>query len=642
MPRDHRAKPELLRQLQLLSPVDRRVLAQLWGARSPEPEMLIATMLEPAAVNAVWERLGAPERAALTRVLADAGGTPVAVVQREYGGVREPRGFEHPRAYLDALQGPATPTERLFNFGLIFRAHDERGAIYRVPSDLVPLLPEAPPRDQTLRPAPIPQAAVATDAADPVDNLERLALTLLQLGYAGQLVALDDGALNKKSLVTLGKRLDPTDEMQGLRREAQWPFVAVVRTMLLEAGLLRRGSDGELRPAAAAVEWLRASRAERCRRLLHGWITSRIDELSLLCGLRWRGSAPYTLNHSAVRRNLLQLLATLPVSDWVALEDVVAEIHRVEPDFQRRDGRYDSWLLYAGDRLVSAWEDWPEVEGRLIGAVITGPLCWLGLFEVGADRTDLPIRLTPLGAHLLADAPAPPEAAPEPLIVQSTFEVICPPGAALYARFGIGRIAELQQSGTVAIYRLTRPALLAAIERGIGAADALRFLEEQSGGAVPANVAYSLREWGGQADQVRIADAVLVETDDPVVLARVRAVKGAGLDALEPLTPTLLRVPAGDADGLAERLRRAGFGLSDQRSDLRAPLDERDLRTLLVAALAYAGACAELGLPCEVSAAALGRLTRRLPTRWVDSAQGAAGGFIRQLQAQLQPPDTPE
>lgn len=630
-------KPELLRLLELLSATDRRVLAQLWAAPTPDPAALVALMTDPAQMAAQWSRLTEREQAAIVRLLADRGALAVGVFQREFGGVREPGAFEHPRAYLHALSSPATPTERLYNMGLIFKAHDERGAIYRIPNDLLPalhaLLGDVPPRDRRLHAAPAANQSDAAPVAAAADSAEELVTLLLMLAYHGDLRALDDGALNKASLVNITRQMSGSPDPRTLRREADWPFVALVRAAAVSADLLRRTSEGELRPTARALDWLKAPQQQRARALLDGWCVSSIDDLTLLCGLRWQGGTPYTLNRTATRRGLLALLGSLPGATWLDLDAVVAEIKRVEPDFQRRDGRYDTWLLYdRRERLVSSWADWALVEGALIRAVLCGPLAWLGLAECSvADQ----VRLSPLGAYVLADptqpVPAPPEPPVSPLIVQATFDVLCPPGVSSYARFQLSRIAELHQSGTVSVYKLTRPALLAAIERGIDADDVIAFLAEAAAGPLPPAVAYTLREWGGQAAQVRLEHAVLLHTADPVLLARLRASKRIDLDAAEPLTPTLLRLPDGEVDELAERLRRAGFGVRDERIDPALPIDERELRALVTAACVTARVCVELDLPCDISPGMLQRILRLVPARQAEQSQRIAAEVAQRL-----------
>ncbi len=625
-------RTDLRRLLELLSPVDRRVMAHLWRAPGAEVEALLAAMSDPTQIRAQWERLTERERAALERLIAEGGAMPVAIVQREYGGVREPGGFEHPRAYLDALRGPATPTERLFSLGFIFRAHDERGAIYRIPHDLLAHLPAVPPRARqlTVPPADAPRATIP---ATP-DRVTPLVVALLVLAYNGELQTLDDGALNKASMARLARDVADPPDLRAVRREADWPLLAVARAAAVEAGLLRRGSDGELRPTAQALDWLRAPRAARMRQLLEGWRRSSLDDLTLLCGLRWQGGAPFTLDRAATRRALLDLLASLPIDAWLRIDDVVAAIRRVDPDFQRRDGRYDTWLLYdREDRLVSRWDDWDLVEGALIRAALRGPLHWLGLVDL--DDAQDRLRWSPLGAHLIAGAEPPSEPPALPLIVQGTFEVLCPAEASLYARFQLSRIAELKQAGSIAVYLLTRGALLQAVERGIDVEAVLRFLREQSAGPLPPAVEYTLREWASQAGQVRLEHAVLLHAADPVMLTRLRADRSLDLAAAEQLGPTLLRLPPGADDEVAERLRRAGFGLRDERVDPHRPLDERDLRALVTAAFVYARVCTELGLSCDVTPAMLSRLARLVPPRHLDHASETARAVARLLESRF-------
>ncbi|WP_026369286.1 helicase-associated domain-containing protein [Kallotenue papyrolyticum] len=619
---------ELRRWLELISPADRRVLARAWSAPGHDPDALLAVMGDPARVRAQWEQLGAPERAALEHVIAEGNALPVAIMQREHGAVREPQGFAHPRAYLDALRGPLTPPERLLMQGWLFRAHDQRGPIYRVPAALLAGLPPIAPRERRLElaTAPPPQQ-VAADALAP--TLE-LALALLWLAYDGALLTLQDGALAKAALKQVAGAVRDAPEVRAMRREADWPALALLRGAMVGAGLLRRDADGRLRPTAEALPWLRAAPSEQVARLVHGWQRSPLDELTLLCGLRWRGGAPYSIDWHGARRRLLALLITLPAEAWWALDAVSAAVQRVDAAFLRRDGRFDTWLLYdAQDRLVSGWEHWERVEGALIRAVARGPLHWFGLVEL--DAAGERMRWTRLGAHLLQGAPAPSVAPPVPLIVQATFDVVCPPGASLYARFQLRRIAELKQADLAEVFTLTRRALLAATERGIQVEDALRFLREYSGAALPPAVEYSLREWSRQRELVTLEQAVLLRVSDPVVLAQLRAEAGPALADAEVLSATLVRLSEAQAEQVAERLRRAGVGLRDERVDPQRPLDERDLRALATAAVVYARLCAALGLPCEVEPAALRRIARLVPPRQFERAVEAARAVLSQL-----------
>ena len=640
MKRPSADKPELLRWLQMQGDADRRILAQLWDLPPTLDHPALARALtEPERVRAQWERLGEAERAVLTRVLQENGAIPAAILEREWGPVREPSRFANPRAYLQSLESPASPLERLYTMGLLVRGHDERGALYRVLNEFRRELPAVPPRDRTLHVAAVPEPRnVNLGAAMPVD---RTLLALLELADDGLLQTLDDGALNKASLVRVGKRIDPAGDLGGLRREAAWPWVAVLRSLVLEAKLLRRSSDGLLHVSPEALSWLKLARPQRLAALFHAWQRSSLQELALFGGLTWR-SQPIALRLPESRATLVELLATLPAGVWLPGEAVVAEIERVEPDFLRRDGRYDRWLVYdERGQLLAGRESWDRVEGTFIRVALAHTLHWLGLVDVGGDKLLDMVRLTPLAAHLLHRAPAPIEPEPEPISVQGTFEVIVPPGASLYARFQLGRIAERVSDETAAVFRLTRRSIVRAGEHSIGVEEALGFLEAHGRAPVPQAVATYMREWAGHVGRLRLEEAALLRADDPVRLAELRQAQGVTLPPVEELASTVWKLAPGDMAALVQQLDRAGFGVEGGAS-ARAPgktsarpISDHDLKALVTAAYAYAWACAELQLPSEVSHSMLLRLAKLVPSRQLDAAHSAASTLrerIRELR----------
>ena len=629
MKRPFADKPELLRWLQMQGDADRRILAQLWSLPPDLDHPALAKALaDSERVREQWERLGEAERAALTRVLQEGGAIPAAILEREWGPLREPSRFANPRAYLQALEAPASPLERLYTMGLIVRGHDERGALYRVLNEFHQALPPVPARERTLHVASVPEPP-NIDLADTLP-VERTLLALLELAGDGLLQTLDDGALNKASLVRVGKRIDPAGDLGGLRREAEWRWVAVFRTLALEAKLLHRDSDGLLHLAPEAVGWLKLPRSRRLGVLFHAWQASSLQELALFGALTWR-SQPFALRLPQSRATLVELLRTLPAGVWLPGEAIVAEVERVEPDFLRRDGRYDRWLVYdERGQLLAGRESWERIEGHFIRTALSHTLHWLGLVDVGGDEFLDCVRLTPLAAHLLHGAPMPVEPEPEPISVQGTFEVVVPPGASLFARFQLGRIAERVSDDVAAVFRLTRRSIVRAGEHGIDVEEALRFLEEFGRAPVPQAVAAYMREWAGHVGRLRLEEAALLRADDPLRLVELRQARGVTLPPVEELTPTVWKLATGDMPALVQQLDRAGFGVEggasahDPGKKGARPISDHDLKALVTAAHAYAWACAELQLPCEVSHSMLMRVSKLVSSRQRDAAYRAA------------------
>lgn len=379
---------------------------------------------------------------------------------------------------------------------------------------------------------------------------------------------------------------------------------------------------------------------ERARQLLDGWVASEWDELISFLGIKIERS--YSRDLPGAKRALLQLLGQAPPGQWIALDAIVAQIKRVAPDFARPDGRYDAWKLTSYTRQpLDGFEHWDAVEGQQISSIAGGSLRWLGLTDLGVrGEESVSFRVNPLGAALLGSGPASEDAPVEPLVVQPNFEVVTPAYASPYARFQLGRIAERAGDGDTqgeqaAIYKLTKRSVQAALEHQISLDEMLRFLREQSGPDMPQNVAATLREWAGLHGQVALRRGVLLEAEDATVLAQIKHDKRVRLPAVEQLTDTAWVVREGDAAALAERLRKAGYGLTGDGDRVDAPLREHDLTVLFAALEFYVYACAELRIEGEASVALRQRVARLLAEKQLNRAYQASNGALQRLKERL-------
>jgi hypothetical protein len=282
------------------------------------------------------------------------------------------------------------------------------------------------------------------------------------------------------------------------------------------------------------------------------------------------------------------------------------------------------------------------VEGRQLVGTVTGALHWLGLIDLGMrDGRAACFCVSPLGAALLGSGPPPAPAPDEPLVLQPNFEVLVPAYASPYARFQLGRIAERVDGAGLAElaaerYRLTKRSLQAALDAGIALDDLLRFLREQSGRELPQNVAATLREWASQHGRLAMRRAILLEAEDAALLAQIRHDRRIRLPHVEPLTELIWLVREGDAPALAERLRRAGYGLAGEVGDAGAPLREHDLAVLCAALEFYSHACAALGVESAASAALRQRVARLLPEQQLNRAYRAGYVALQRLKERLE------
>ena len=99
----------------------------------------------------------------------------------------------------------------------------------------------------------------------------------------------------------------------------------------------------------------------------------------------------------------------VPPDDWWPVSEFVQFVKDNDPDFQRPAGDYDSWYIRdASTGEYRGFESWDRVDGALLWFILTGPMYWLGLTDLG-DEGAL-CRLTAYGRALVgaADWPDPP------------------------------------------------------------------------------------------------------------------------------------------------------------------------------------------------------------------------------------------
>lgn len=604
---------------------ERHTLARIWALNDADTESdaetLARALLQPAVIERIVARLDSTTRRALERVLAeDDAQIAVAVLEREFGSVRSHEQYPNPRAYLLALEQPPSATEKLFTLGLILPVQRRSGRFYRVPDELRPFMPEVAPRDRSMRLATAHAPAQHVDA-DPF-ALERNIITIFALAHRGELQIVPARGLNKASLVRLAKRWGQSrDDLRGLTYERHWRYVHFLRSVLQSAGLLRVNADQELRTTSKALEWLDLPRVERLRRLVDGWVETSWDELDHFLGITIKGYA-FGQDLAATRRDILTMLRHAPIDGWVAWDALGHEVQQTNPDFLRRDGRYDAWRLvnYRNEPL-DGYEHWQDVEGELLRSVIGTALCWLGIVDWGGEPADgdtvtpTSFRLTPRGAAALGIAPAPDEPPDERLVVQGTFEVLVPPHAAPRARFWTAVSANWQSGDEIEHFKLTKTSVQDMIAAGTDVDYLRQVFEEESGGELPPNVAYSLREWSGQLGQLTLSSGALLRANDPLLLEQIRRDKRVQMPPHETLTPDTLLLEEGDAVALSERLRKAGYGLLAEADAAGGPLSERDMTILFGALEFYAAACEELGIDGDASVALRRRVARQLNQR---------------------------
>ncbi len=267
--------------------------------------------------------------------------------------------------------------------------------------------------------------------------------------------------------------------------------------------------------------------AQRVKWTFETWRDSGAWNELLRLPLRISGGDPSRESPAALGKARLTLLRAIgrlshtsrPPGEWVAPADLVAHLKRNDYAFLfERWHRSNQGSLYTSPyygannpygltftSVTNEANGWDLVEGGFIVNVLTGPLHWMGLIELGyaSDSREsgenvapLAFRLTPAGAWLIGggDQPEFVESGGR-IIVQPNFTVLALEPISDAVLNDLDCFAELQGGDRVVAYHLTRESLYRGQQSGWNAARAIAFLETHQGASIPTNVRRSLEEW---------------------------------------------------------------------------------------------------------------------------------------------------
>ncbi len=491
-----------------------RVIAAQWSVELPTNrhddavDVLTARLSQPAAQVELWSSLPETERQALSNMATVGGWMPAGAFTRRFGDIRPigPGRLERERPW----ESPVSVAEALWYRGLIFKAFDQGPGgmqeVVFVPQELDGMIEATRISERTL-PAPVPapeapRPAGALLADDLCSWLAYIHAAPVNTTPGQPLPDLHRQTFSHQLRVQDGSRLDLLNHLA-----AQLSLVKPDTTLL--------------RPDPhTATTWLQSHTWQQQRALYEGWHDSLAwNDLWRVPTLRCEDTGSWHNDPHAARRIVLDTLAKLEPGAWYRKDDFVAAIRESSPDFQRPGGDYDTWYIRdaATNQYLKGFESWERVEGALLHFILGGPLHWLGVVDLDADRasfcvTDIGYWL--LGTHA-GDAP--------PLSKDSTFVVradgqVQVSASRRYDRFQLARVAEWVASGEVYTFRITPSSLERAKAQRITPERIVEFLERTSGAPAPESLAGALRRWGTRGTEAWAQQAVVLRVARPELL----------------------------------------------------------------------------------------------------------------------------
>jgi hypothetical protein len=454
------------------------------------------------------------EADALREIVNEGGRIPVAVFERNFGNIRQmgPGKMEREEPWLD----PISPAEALWYRGFLFRgfleSEDEQLVeYYYMPREYLEQFPN-----------------VSRSSED---------------SHTGLFQTVDDSTIESSEII--GGRVDSVDDVTGLLAHSQIYAIREENLFALQRWMLNqdldrlsmlfhlcwdlklfRATDEGARPTRAAISWLEQSREIQLRELANGWLGSSWNELHHTPGLICEGDG--WSNDPALARTAL--LKALPRhTKWARLIDLIGHIKQSDPDFQRPDGRYDTWYIRdssSGD-FLTGFENWDLVDGKHLEFLIEGPLSWFGMVDLYYDEVnqELLFRLNERAINWLQKEAIEGKEVTIPIVVHNDATVTVSQNSSRYDRFQVARIGLFQppQVDQPFEYWITPDALNLAREQGIEVPRIIEFLESASERDLPPGTKRSIERWSDRGVEGRLQEAIILLVREPEILEKLRA-----------------------------------------------------------------------------------------------------------------------
>jgi len=527
-----------------------RSTAELWGVNVSGSDQqayaraLAASITSEFELQEMLESLPPDCLIALADLKQHGGILPWTVFSRRYGQIRQmgpgKRSREKPHIF------PISTAERLWYRALIGRDFIQRdGKLIEVaylPEELLPWLPKTP---KTLS-AAIPLVKVAP------------AQVTQQLAWQDRI--LDDSCTLLAALRCFG-------EADGLASNSEEQvYWQVLRALLFALDLI--DAKTEL-PAPAARPFLEMPRGRALPWLVTAWsFSSKFNELRLVPQLLCEG--PWRNNPIPPRRYILSQLATLKDNQWYPLQGLIDAVYADNPDFLRQGGDYNAWIIArrSDKALLHGLESWQEVEAPYIRFLITGPLAWLGLIELGWEEVQAPVYFRKSAwfnalTNGNAELDLPPEDAP--VAVSADGVLTLTNRTPRIARYQFARFSEwLEVSPKRYRIRLTPASLQASAQQGLKVRHLIALLRKYAGTNLLPSLVAALQRWEAHGREAAIKQAWVLQLSAPEVLQALRESPAAG-SLGEALSPVAVIVKPDGIEKVRMALARLGY-LSDLES----------------------------------------------------------------------------
>jgi hypothetical protein len=521
-----------------------QIIADFWHVESPvmdspqERAALVRRMLEPSSFSRVVSELSEEAGKALSDLQQNDGRILWNIFTRKFGEVRE---FGSSRRDRDQpyLQ-PVSPVEVLWYRALISRAFMKKSGFLQefafIPTDIMEQLP--PPLIIT------PSSQLKINKSHSQDYLA-----------AGCNDGIVDHCCSLLAAYRSGDSVNKSNHLQISNDHENF-----LNTLLQSAQLL--DSYGLPLPEESK-QHLESKRGTAWQFLFRSWSTSLpFKDLFSIPDLIVEKADGYS--PIKAREYILEMISSLPVGEWIDIDDFIDHIKKSSAEFLRPDGNFDSWLIRSVDtgEYLNGFIHWSDVEGAYIHHLLQGPLYWLGIINLGFSshaRVPGTFRVTVEGHMLLLGSTPSGREENGRIKFKAGSQILCPVLLPRWVRYLLARMAEWQEFDNDEYGYLFTPQSLAGARKQTLRVSHLETLLRKFGSVPPPpSLVRALQSWEDHGSEVSLESMQVLRVTSPEILQEIMKSKAARYLA-EPLGPTAIVMKPGTKEKVTRLLIESGY-----------------------------------------------------------------------------------
>lgn len=519
-------------------------IALLWGLEpeaADKPSLLLTLELnipERERFSIVFEQLPDPAQHALFELKRKEGKLPWSTFAQRFGEIRALgktlRKKEQPWSF------PASISETLWYHSLLgrdfLRVEGDLQEMAYLPDELLPLLPAVPDQQVKLTLEPLSQDVNVEENLGNSEILDEACLFLAAMRF-------------DKPQSYLAKTTVPS---------STWNLL---ESLLLGVGIL----DEAKQPTDLARKFLELPRAQALGWLANQWLkSSTFHEIDHLPGLQIESATP--IRSQAARQTIVDILSHVQTGRWYSLDDLIVQLKSTNPDFLRQQEEYFSWTILKDSDLqepLSGYESWFQVEGTLIGFIVTQLLTWLGLADSGTSEETPARKLFRLNESFFSlESPMPPvelESQDAPIALSSTGKIITTNRSPRLVRYQLSRFVDwLEVSPSKGSYQITPNSLAKAKEQGLLPKHLIQLLRKHAENGLPPILYEAIKRWDADGTQASIQTQTVLRLGSPEILQAIRESPAAHWLG-ESLGPTTVIIKPNGEKAILQALSGLGY-----------------------------------------------------------------------------------